>query len=94
MKFSETKTLKDDLKKISVKTSDEKPVRITTKKFSSFGVKKSEKFETKTVSMVLDEDSVRELRNVLENCEKHLGKSLSKILYEILYLDSISIESP
>ena len=45
-------------------------------------MKKSEKYNSKTVSIVLDEDSKKELKNIIENCEKHLGKSLSKILYE------------
>ena len=59
MKFSEPRTLKDDLKKISVKTSEGKPLRIATKKCLSYGVKKSEKYGSKTVSMVLDEDSAK-----------------------------------
>ena len=55
---------------------------MVTKKCLSFGVKKSEKFGTKTISVVLDENSKNELKNIIENCEKYLGKSLSKILYE------------
>ena len=84
LKFGEPKTLNnmENVKKIGVKTNDEKPLRIVTKKCLSYGVKKSEKYNSKTVSIVLDEDSVKELRNVIENCEDHLKTSLSKILYE------------
>ena len=73
LKFSDPKTLKNDLKKIFVKTEEGKPVQIVTKKCDSFGVQKSEKFGTKTVSIVLDEDSKNEMEKIIKNCEeKHL----------------------
>ena len=62
LKFGELKVLNnmEDVKKMSVKTSDENPLRIITGKCNSFGVKRSEKFNTKTTSMVLDEESKKE----------------------------------
>ena len=83
MKFGDPKPLKNmDVKKISVETEDGNPVRIVTKKCESFGVKKSEKFGTKSMSIILDEDSKNEFENIIENCEDHLKMNLSKILYE------------
>ena len=83
LNFSEPKVLSNlDVKKISVKTNEGNPVRIMTEKCLSFGVRKSDKYNTKTLSMVLDKNSVKELKNIIKNCEEHLGKSLSKILYD------------
>ena len=65
-----------------MKTGDGNPVRIVTKKCESFGVKKSEKFGTKSLSIILDEDSKNEFENIIENCKDHLKTNLSKVLYE------------
>ena len=84
LKFGEPKTLTamENVKKISVRTEDGKPLRIVTKKCLSYGVKKSEKYNSKTVSIILDEDSKNEMKKIIKDREKHLKTSLSKILYE------------
>ena len=70
------------MKKISVKTNDGKPVRIITKKCDSFGVKRSEKYDSKSISIILDEDSVDDIWKIILKIEENLKKPLSKILYE------------
>ena len=82
LKFSEVKVLKNGVKKIFVRNEEGEPLRIVTEKCLSYGVKKSEKYNTKSISVVLDENSGEELKTLIEKCEEHLGKSLSKILYE------------
>ena len=84
LKFSELTTWKnvENVKKIFVITNDDKPVQMVTKKCDSFGVKKSEKYETKTISIVLDEDSSNEMKRIISVCEEHLKRPLTKILYE------------
>ena len=57
-------------------------MRIATKKCDSFGVKKSERFDAKSMSIVLDEDSIKTFKEIFATCKEHLGKPLSKILYE------------
>ena len=82
LKFSEVKVLKNGVKKIFVRSDEGEPLRIVTEKCLSYGVKKSEKYSTKTISVVLDENSRKELEAVIEKCEGHLEKTLSKVLYE------------
>ena len=65
-----------------MKTNDGKPVRIITKKCDSFGVKRSEKYDSKSISIILDEDSVDDIWKIILKIEEHLKKPLSKILYE------------
>ena len=83
LNFSEPKSINvDNVKKISVKTNDGKPVRIITKKCDSFGVKRSEKYDSKSISIILDEDSVDDIWKIILKIEENLKKPLSKILYE------------
>ena len=83
LNFSEPKSINlNNVKKIYVETIDGKPFRIITKKCDSFGVKKSEKFNSKSISIILDEDSAIEMKRIIKVCEEHLKTSLSKILYE------------
>ena len=84
-KFSEPKSINiGNMKKIAIKTEDGKPLYVRTEKCLSYGVKKDKKFKTTSMSIVLDENSVRKLEDVIDQCEKHLGKSLSsKVLYRM-----------
>ena len=82
LKFSEVKALKNGAKKIFVRSGEGEPLRIVTEKCLSYGVKKSEKYNTKTISVVLGENSRKELEAVIEKCGGHLEKPLSKVLYE------------
>ena len=69
MKFGDPKILKNELKKISVKTEEGKPLRIMTSKCAGFGVKKSEEYRTKSLSIVLDEGSRKELEKIIKGCK-------------------------
>ena len=83
LKFSERKSINiDNVKKIFVKTTDGKPVRIITGKCDSFGIKKDERYDSKSMSIILDENSIKNFKDVIGKCEEHLKKPLSKILYE------------
>ena len=90
LNFSESKPINlvnvENMRKITVKTSDteghKNPVRIITKRCDSFGVKSDVKYNTKSISIILDEDSVEQLKEIILKCEEHLKTNLSKILYE------------
>ena len=82
LKFSEVKVLKNGVKKIFVRSEEGEPLRIVTGKCLSYGVKKSEKYNTKSISVILDENSREELKTLIGKCEEHFGKSLTKVLYE------------
>ena len=82
LKFSEPKSINiGGMKKITVKTDEGKPLYIVTEKCHSFGVKKDERFKTTSMSLVLNENSIKTFEENIDLCEKHLGKSLSKVLY-------------
>lgn len=83
LKFIEPKSINiGEMKKIAIKTDEGKPLYVPTEKCHSFGVKKDNRFDTTSMSVVLDENSVKKFEDVIEQCEKHLGKSFSsKILY-------------
>ena len=52
----------------------------------SFCVKHEKKFKTKSMSLKLDSDgSVASLQSIIEQCETHLGKPLSK---KVFYKDN------
>ena len=81
LKFSEPKNInvENSVKKIFVKTIDDKPLRIITEKCDSFGVERSDRFNTKSMCIILGEESVNEVKEILVKIEDHLGKSLSKV---------------
>ena len=56
-------------------------VFVKTNKCFSFGVKKDKKFETVSMSLVLDEESLKTLKNIVKECENHLGRPLTKKLF-------------
>ena len=53
LKFSEVKALENGVKKIFVRSGEGEPLRIVTGKCLSYGVKKSEKYNTKTILLLL-----------------------------------------
>ena len=66
LKFSEPKNLNvNGMKKIFIKTTDENPVRIITKTCYSFGVKRDERYDSKSMSIVLDDDSVEKFKKII-----------------------------
>ena len=83
VKFSEPKSINiGGMKKITIKTAEGKPLYVRTEKCHSLGVKKDDRFKTTSMSVVLDEKSIKNFENIIEQCENHLGKSLSSnVLY-------------
>ena len=68
------------IKMITIKTNDDEPVFVKTEKCFSFGVRRDTKFGTVSMSLVLDEDSLKTLKNIVKECEAHLGRPLTKKL--------------
>ena len=82
LKFSEPTPINiGDLKKITIQRKDGKPLLIPTGKCFSYGVKKDAKYKSVSMSLVLDDVTIRAFESVLSQCEKHLGNPLSKFLY-------------
>ena len=81
LKFSEPSSINiGGLKKITIR-KDGKPLVIPTGKCFSYGVKKDTKYKSKSMSLVLDDVTVRAFEEICSQCEKHLGKPLSKTSY-------------
>lgn len=77
LNFSEPKLINiEDMKRISVKTNDGNPVRIITRKCDFFGVEKSERFNSKSMSVILDEDSANDMKKIILKIEEHLKRPL------------------
>ena len=71
-----------EMKMIPIKTNDDKQVFVKTGKCFSFGVKKDKKFrDVVSMSLILDDETVQTLKNIVEQCENHLGRSLTKKLF-------------
>ena len=82
VKFENVKELNiNNMKLIPIKTNDDKQVFVKTKKCFSFGVKKDKKFKTISMSLILDENSVGTLKNIVSQCEDHLGRPLTKKVF-------------
>ena len=69
------------MKMIPIKTEDDKQLFVKTGKCFSFGVKKDKRFKTISMSLILDNDSTKTLKNIVDQCESHLGRSLTKKLF-------------
>ena len=81
LKFSEPTSINiGNLTKITIRREDGRPLVIPTGKCFSYGVKKDTKFKSVSMSLVLDDVTIRPFESVIFQCEKHLGKSLSKFL--------------
>ena len=69
------------MKMIPIKTEDDKQVFVKTDKCFSFGVKKDKKFKTISMSLILDENTTKTLKDIVSQCESHLGRPLTKKLF-------------
>ena len=82
LKFSEPASINiGDMKKVTIRKEDGKPLVIPTGKCFSYGVKKDVKYKTTSMSLVLDDVTVRAFEEICSQCEKHLGNPLSKLFY-------------
>ena len=82
LKLSESSSINiGGLKKITIRKEDGKPLVIATGKCFFFGVKKDTKYMSGLTSLDLNDVTVRTFETILAQCEKHLGKPLSKLLY-------------
>ena len=82
VKFGNEKSLNvGGLKMIPIKTNDDEQLLMKTEKCFSFGVKKDKKFKTVSMSLVLDDVSLRQLKDIASQCESHLGRPLTKRLF-------------
>ena len=69
------------MKMIPIKTNDDKQVFVKTEKCFSFGVKKDKKFKTVSMSLVLDDEILKTLKNIIDQCESHMGRPLTKRVF-------------
>ena len=69
------------MKMIPMKTNEGEQVLVKTDKCFSFGVKKDKKFKTVSMSLVLDESSVKVLKDIVSQCEDHSGRPLTKKVF-------------
>ena len=82
VKFGNEKSLNvGGIKMIPVRTEDDKQLFVKTEKCFSFGVKKDKKFKTVSMSLVLDEATTKILKDIVSQCEGHLGRPLTKRLF-------------
>ena len=77
------------MKMIPIKTDDDEGVFVKTGKCFSFGVRRDNRFETVSMSLVLDEESLKTLKNIVKECEDHLGRPLTKKLFYSEYGNTI-----
>ena len=82
LKFSEPPPINiSDMKKITIRREDGKPLVIPTRKCFSYGVKKDTKYKSVSMSLLLDDVTIGAFESVISQCEKHLGNPPSKFLY-------------
>ena len=82
VKFETVKELNvGGMEMIPMKTNDDKQLFVKTGKCFSFGVKKDRKFKTISMSLILDDESSKTLKDIVDQCESHLGRSLTKKLF-------------
>ena len=83
LQFKDEKSLSvAGMKMIPIKTADDKQVFVKTGECFSFGVKKDKRFrDVVSMSLVLDDETVKTLKNIVEQCENHLGRPLTKRLF-------------
>ena len=66
---------------IPIKTMNDKPYYLKTGKCFSYGVKRDNKFNTLSMSLKLDEETLKTLKNIVKECEDHLGCELTRKLF-------------
>ena len=83
LKFSELRDIGfENVKKIFVTDGDGEPLRIITEKCKSYGVRKSEIYDSsKSLSMVLGENALKKLTECVSEIEKRLDVELSSVFY-------------
>ena len=82
IQFEAVKSLSvGNMKMIPMKTEEGKQVFVKTDKCFSFGVKKDKKFKTISMSLSLDENSVKSVEDIVKQCEDHLGRPLTKKVF-------------
>ena len=82
LKFSEPTPINiGDMKKITIRRQDGKPLVIPTGKCFSYGVKKDTKYKSVSMSLLLDDVTIGAFESVISQCEKHLENLPSKFLY-------------
>ena len=69
------------MKMIPIKTNEDKQVFVKTEKCFSFGVKKGKKFKTVSMPLVLDEETTKALKDIVDQCESFLHRPLTKRLF-------------
>ena len=87
LKFGEAKDINvGGMEIIPIRMEDDKPFYVTTGKSFSFGVKHEKKYKTTSMSLKLDDVSTVSFESIIDQCEAHLGKPLSK---RVFYKDNI-----
>ena len=82
IKFETVKPLDvGGMKMVPIKTDEDKQLFVKTDKCFSFGVKKDKKFKTISMSLVLDQESSKTLKDIVKQCEDHLGHPLTKRVF-------------
>ena len=82
LKFGEAKSINvGDIQIVPIRTEEDKPFYVTTNKCFSFGVKHEDKFNTTSMSLKLDDAATTSLQGIIDQCETHLGKPLSKKVF-------------
>ena len=66
---------------IPIKTMNGEPYFVKTNKCFSYGVKRDSKFKTLSMSLKLDEETLKTLKNIVKECEGHLDRPLTKKLF-------------
>ena len=86
LKFETVKSLNvGGMQMIPIKTNDDKSVFLKTDKCFSFGVKKDKRLKMTLMSLKLDDVTTVSLKNIIDQCEQHLGSPLSK---KVFYKDN------
>ena len=82
VKFEAVKELNiNNMKLIPIKTNNDEQVLVKSDKCFSFGVKKDKKFKTVSMSLILDNDTTKTLKDIVKQCESHLDRSLTKKVF-------------
>ena len=68
---------------IPIKTMNGEPYFVKTNKCFSFGVKRDNKFKTLSMSLKLDDETLKTLKNIVKECEGHLGFPLTKNYFTV-----------
>ena len=81
IKFETVKPLNvGGMKMIPIKTKV-KQLFVKTNKCFSYGVKKDKKFKTMSMSLVLDKETLKTLKDIVSQCESHLDRPLTKRVF-------------